>query len=101
MYRSIVRVSTRPKTCSILMVRVFTLHEEKESKYVVVRVSTRSKKNFQNFQKKKTHKYHKKTDKILHFTFPHLPHRTLFKVLKRPFKYQLSHERGNCDCGVN
>ena len=35
---------------------------------------------------------HKKADKILHLTFPPLPHRPLFKVLKHPFKHRMSPE---------
>ena len=35
---------------------------------------------------------HKKADKILHFTFPPLPDRPLFKVLQHQFKYRKSPE---------
>ena len=34
--------------------------------------------------------HHRKADKIL--TFPHLPHRSLFKVFEYPFKHRMSPE---------
>ena len=41
----------------------------------------------------KNDKHHKTADKILHLTFPPLPHRTLLKVLSGLLKYQLSVEQ--------